>query len=262
MNKDDLLHLFDETTRRKTNSLPPGYSIEHDDGIWRLLGPSAASHDNCIVFSALNPEDADRAIARQIARFKSIGHDFEWKLYAHDRPADLAGRLVRHGFEPEESETVMIFDLGLHLLNVSKPHDITVRRVQSREALADVCRIREVVQNDDQTSFMDAIGDELEHCSEQICIYVAYDDAAPVAAAWLRTQVGEPFASLWGGSTLSNYRGRGIYRHLVGIRAAEAKRRGARWLTIDARPTSRPIVERLGFETLTETTPFIWRSHR
>ncbi len=56
-----------------------------------------------------------------------------------------------------------------------------------------------------------------------------------------------PFASLWGGSTLASHRKRGFYTALLAVRVQEAIRRGARYLTIDASPMSRPIVARFGF---------------
>jgi hypothetical protein len=40
-------------------------------------------------------------------------------------------------------------------------------------------------------------------------------------------------------------------------RAALARERGYRWLYSDSLPTSRPILERLGFVAITTTTPFV-----
>ncbi|EQD40871.1 GCN5-related N-acetyltransferase, partial [mine drainage metagenome] len=54
-----------------------------------------------------------------------------------------------------------------------------------------------------------------------------------------------------GGATVPDYRGRGLYTALLAVRLQEAKRRGARFLTIDAGPMSRPIVEKYGFRLLT-----------
>ncbi|MFC7467169.1 hypothetical protein ACFQVA_05440 [Actinomadura keratinilytica] len=34
--------------------------------------------------------------------------------------------------------------------------------------------------------------------------------------------------------------------------------RGVRWVQVDATDRSRPILERLGFRTLTTTTPYVW----
>lgn len=43
----------------------------------------------------------------------------------------------------------------------------------------------------------------------------------------------------------------------VAERARIARERGHRWLVVDALPASRPILERLGFERLTSTTPYV-----
>ena len=67
---------------------------------------------------------------------------------------------------------------------------------------------------------------------------------------------GTDFASLWGGGTLPEWRGRGVFRTLVGHRAVLARDRGFRYLQVDALPTSRPILERMCFHPLPETTPW------
>ena len=51
-------------------------------------------------------------------------------------------------------------------------------------------------------------------------------------------------------------RARAVPRESGAARGARA-RGGYRWLYVDALPTSRPILERLGFVTLTTTTPFV-----
>jgi hypothetical protein len=48
-----------------------------------------------------------------------------------------------------------------------------------------------------------------------------------------------------------------LYRATVAKRAELARERGYRWLYSDALPTSRPILERLGFVAITTTTPFM-----
>ena len=54
----------------------------------------------------------------------------------------------------------------------------------------------------------------------------------------------------------------GFYTALLAVRVQEAIARGRRYLTIDASPMSRPIVERFGFVRLAESTPCIWRVRR
>jgi GNAT superfamily N-acetyltransferase len=74
----------------------------------------------------------------------------------------------------------------------------------------------------------------------------------------VRFPSGTEFATLWGGATLREWRGRGIYRALVAERARLAAERGCRYMEVDASDDSRPILERLGFTAVTTTTPYIW----
>ena len=56
---------------------------------------------------------------------------------------------------------------------------------------------------------------ELEHAPDYLSVYLAYVDGQPAACGWARFPAGSPFASLWGGSTLPEQRGRGLYASLL-----------------------------------------------
>jgi ribosomal protein S18 acetylase RimI-like enzyme len=81
-----------------------------------------------------------------------------------------------------------------------------------------------------------------------------------VSAAWLLFfQPGaDSFARLLGGSTLPQWRGRGIYRALVAARAQRAAARSVKYLQVDASDDSAPILRRLGFRPVTTTTAYVW----
>src|SRR5438034_3652980 len=64
-------------------------------GIWRA-----------VIYSALTEQNADAVIESEIAYQRSLGGHCEWKLFAHDRPADLMKRLEGHGFMPGPCEAV------------------------------------------------------------------------------------------------------------------------------------------------------------
>jgi GNAT superfamily N-acetyltransferase len=72
---------------------------------------------------------------------------------------------------------------------------------------------------------------------------------------WLEIRPGSQFAGLWGGATLAEWRGRGIYRALVARRAQLAAARGVRYLQVDASSDSSPILQRLGFQPLANHHP-------
>lgn len=87
-------------------------------------------------------------------------------------------------------------------------------------------------------------------------IYLAYVDGTPVSVGWTQFQDGSEFASLWGGSTLPAFRGRGLYTAVLAERVQAAKAHGRSFVTVEAEPDSHRILGRHGFEELTTTTTF------
>jgi GNAT superfamily N-acetyltransferase len=76
--------------------------------------------------------------------------------------------------------------------------------------------------------------------------WLASIDGEPVAHA--RAFPGPRGLLLDGGATLPSARGRGAYRALIAARWEEAVSRGTPALAVQAQQTSRPILERCGFE--------------
>jgi GNAT superfamily N-acetyltransferase len=213
-----------------------------------LLGTSSI-----VLYSRLSSTTADATIQEQLAYFNSLGHDLEWKAYAHDQPPDLVERLACHGFAIDEREAILVLDLAL-----SQPmsgSSARVRRIIRRDELRDVAAIRQRVY---ATGNVDRLAYELEHTPNGISIYVADHDGDPAACAWIRFPTSSAFASLWGGSTAPELRNRGLYTDLLNARVQEAHRREFRYLTVDARSTSRPILEKRGFQLLTFATACTW----
>jgi predicted GNAT superfamily acetyltransferase len=136
-------------------------------------------------------------------------------------------------------------------------HDI--RRVTNSAGLKDVLAVEREVWQEDQSQLGEFLADSLLASPDQISIYTAYVNEKPASAAWAFFPEGSQFASLWGGSTLEKYRGQGLYTALLAIRAQEARSRGVKYLTVDASPMSRPILEKFGFIKITESYPCMWR---
>ena len=102
-----------------------------------------------------------------------------------------------------------------------------------------------------------AVRGSLRQEPRPIVAVMAWAGDVAVSAGRVEFHDGTDFASLWGGGTLPEWRGRGVFRALVGHRAALARERGYRYLQVDALPTSRPILQRMGFHPLAETTPWV-----
>jgi GNAT superfamily N-acetyltransferase len=89
--------------------------------------------------------------------------------------------------------------------------------------------------------------------------YLGFDSGTAAAIGRMYTNPGARFAGLYGGGTLPEHRGRGLYRALVARRVHDALAGGARYMRVDALPTSQPILERLGFYELTHAWPCVLR---
>jgi len=90
-----------------------------------------------------------------------------------------------------------------------------------------------------------------------VVLLEAKADRQVVSTGRLHFESTSEFASLWSGSTLPAWRGRGIYRALVAYRAGLAAGRGYQYLPADATENSQPVVERLGFLPVSTTTPYL-----
>lgn len=92
-----------------------------------------------------------------------------------------------------------------------------------------------------------------------VSVYVAYADGQPACTGWTYFVPQGQLATLWGGSTVAEFRQRGLYTAILAVRVQEAIHRGCRYLTIDASPMSLPIVARQGFELLAYAQDFNWK---
>lgn len=253
-----LLGAYDTQLRAHVpDRLPEGLRVERDGPLLRFVG----EHRGFVGYrdlGGLDGPELDELIARQVGIFGARTEPFEWKLHAHDRPADLAERLRAAGFVPEDEETVVIAPVAAVAVEANVPDGVTLREVHERADLDRIAGMQEAIWKDGSGWLADSL--EREHAVDHqgLTIVVAEAGDVVVCAGWVRFPRGTEFATLWGGSTLPGWRGRGIYRALVSHRAKVAAQRGLRYLQVDASDESRPILERLGFVAVTTTTPFVW----
>jgi GNAT superfamily N-acetyltransferase len=236
--------------------------VEPDGPLLRWVGGKTGGFIDYRDLRGLGGAAVDELIARQVRVFAERGERFEWKLHAHDQPVDLAQRLLAAGFIPEEVETVVIAPVSAVAGELHLPDGVQVREVSARTDLDRIAAMEEAVWGDGRGWLADSL--EAEHAVDPsaLTIVVAEAGAEVVCAAWVRFARDTEFATLWGGGTLPEWRGRGIYRAIVGYRANLAAQRRYRYLQVDASDNSRPILERLGFVAVTTTTPYIWSPDR
>ena len=254
------LHLFDRQIRQSLVPPQPGFVVERVGKVVRCTAPDGRSWGCFVEWSDLDEETVDAAIAEQVAHFGGRGATFEWKTYGYDQPADLTQRLLRAGFVAEDEETLVLGEVDQVVAGAAAvvvPSAVVLRHATDAD-WDGIAALNTAVWGGDHRRLVDDIASEVASQPDQIRVHVAEADDQIVSAAWVRFHDGTSFASLWGGSTLVPWRRRGIYRALVGRRAAEAEQRGFRYLQVDTSPDSRPILERLGLHAVASTTPYVW----
>lgn len=261
MDTADVLARHDRQLRRSLVPPQPGWLVEDLGRVVRTTSTSDSPFGSFVTWSDLDEGSADAVIAEQVGYFGGLGRRFEWKLYGHDRPTDLSGRLLAAGFVPEDEESLVVGEVSDVLAATAgfrPPDGVLVRYADREDDLDAIRRLKEAVWGGDGSWQVADLAAERRADPHSLHIHLAEADGEVVCAAWVRFHDGTDFATLWGGSTLPAWRGRGIYRELVRRRAVEAQERGFRFLQVDASPDSRPILELLGFHVLTWTRPFIW----
>jgi hypothetical protein len=208
----------------------------------------------------LDGPELDGLIARQRDHYAALGMPVEWKYHAHDLPAGLPDRLVAAGFVPEEPETVLVGEAAALTAAPVLPEGVTLREVTSRADFERIRVMEETVWGEPQDWLPGMLESEVSGPGDPCAVVVAETaDGTVACAGWARFHEGTDFVSLWGGSTLPQWRGQGVYRATVAHRARLAVAAGHRFVQVDASADSSPILARLGLVPVAVTVPYVWR---
>ncbi|WP_229116525.1 GNAT family N-acetyltransferase [Parenemella sanctibonifatiensis] len=197
------------------------------------------------------------ATKQHFSRHRSVV-EVEWKARGHDLTPGLEAILARQGFVAGDVESVMIGETA-GVPRLPPPEGVRLRQVRAYADVEAVARLHSQVFADPYP-LDQRVGSLMRQLRENegLEIWAAEADGLVVSAGRLEPVPGTDFAGLWGGATLPEWRGRGIYRALVARRADASARAGKRWLHSDSTPFSRPILERCGFHRVTTTIPWTW----
>lgn len=264
MTADPLLTAYDDQLRTDAEMARAHEVVRDGPLLWAVF-----DHGGFVSYRDLDGLEGaalDDAIARTVAHFRDDTDvaSFEWKSRGHDRPGDLGERLVAHGLVAEPVETVMIGEASLLAVDVpladTPDGPVVVRRLApgaaARDDLTRMLAAQESVFGSGRSPSVDSSLAELEAGSSEF--WIAEVGGRVVSGGRLTPVEGTEFAGIWGGSTLPDFRGRGIYRALVAARARSAVARGIRYIHSDCTDMSRPILERSGLRRVTTTTPYVW----
>lgn len=215
---------------------------------YRDLGGADTAAIRRLVGQALAHYQADPAIVR-----------VEWKARGHDHAPGLHEALADNGFVAEEPEAIMMGEARALAVDVPLPDGVALRQVTGD---ADV-RAMSAMQDE---AFGDPVRPEMADAllrrlarDDGMELWVAEAGGRMVSAGRLEPVADTDVAGIWGGATLPDWRGRGIYRALTAARARSALGQGKTLIHSDSTDYSRPILERAGLIKISTTTPYHWR---
>jgi GNAT superfamily N-acetyltransferase len=228
--------------------LRPDTQVIERAGWFQLVTPSAPGPQrNEVILSQVEPDDADRVIEEVIAMYQSDGHPVKWCVGLWTRPADFGERLTRRGFTSWEVRGMVS--------ETSRPIPYTDHIVV------------EEVTEDSLEPYLTAMLHGWSLPPEQVTpereTHLTALHASPREAHFFAARMGDEtvgttglllrgdYAYLVGAQVFPSFRGRGIYRALVGARLTFLAQRGVSLAVTHAREaTSAPMLEHLGFETV------------
>lgn len=182
----------------------------------------------------------------------------EWKTREHDEAPGLAEALERAGFTAADPESVMIGEAQLLAVDVPAPAGVAFRRVYREPDIRAMTTMHDEVFGRRQS--VGAVESMLRRVTDHdgVELWVAEIAGNMVCTGRLEPVNASDFAGIWGGATVPEWRGRGIYRALTAARARSALALGKTLIHSDSTEHSRPILERYGLTKVTTTTPYEW----
>lgn len=266
---DILLRAYDEQLRQETE-VPSAVTL---DRLGPLVLASFLGGRGFITYRDLevdgrpaDEESVRRLVGQALAHYEAMPEitRVEWKTRGHDHAPGLHDALLDHGFVPDEPESIMVGEARLLAVDVELPAGIAVRRATDEDDVRAMCAMQAEVFGDDADEAEEMVVQILHRLRtrDDMEMWVAEHDGRIVSAGRLEPVEGTEFAGIWGGSTLPDYRGKGIYRALTAARARSAMAHGKRYINSDSTEFSRPILERSGFVKVSTTTPYEWRRER
>jgi GNAT superfamily N-acetyltransferase len=230
----------------------PGPSVEIEERPDLVLRNQPHPHSmyGMVLRPRLRDVEASLALTREwfAARDRK---SYSWLVGDHAEPADLSEQLLRHGATPNDDDPLFA---GMILEREPAPATgVEVRRVESFEdyVAANEAGWRSFLFTDEQRA---ELRPKLRERYEEVRVlegserFVAVVDGSVVGSA---TSAYLPCGTfLLAGNVVPEARGRGVYRALVRARWDASVARGTPRLLVQAGEMSKPILARLGFETV------------
>jgi hypothetical protein len=214
-----------------------------------FVGEVPYRYHNVVQRFRLAPEEVEPAVAEVRALYRARGRtEITWEVGPSSTPADLLDRLSALGMTLDEEVAGMVLRRPLP----DMPAAVTVEPVTDLAGFfAFTVVFRRCFGHGSPDPTEEEVARDFERRRGREGAkrrWLAFAEGKPVAAA--EAILIDELVVLSGGATLPEARGKGAYRALLSTRWQAAMERGTPVLVVKAGKMSRPILERLGFETV------------
>lgn len=253
MEKTEILALFDHDQRIALD--PPDGSKTAFPDLVRHCYP--APRMNSIAYSNIAIDQLDARIQAEIEYFTALNQPFSWQYYQHDQAPHLVAKLLEHGFLPDDDpDAVMLLDLEADQPVFHHNDRVTVQSI-GIDQVDSIAQIEAQVWGADFDWLTQRLRAHLQ-IKDYLEVFVATIDNKPVSSGWVYFYPQSHFAGLFGGASLAEYRGQGLYNSLLAARIQAARKRGYRFVFTGANQNSQPILANHGFRLLSKAYSHTW----
>jgi hypothetical protein len=256
MNRNGLLICYDKDLR--LHVMYPEARREITNDVVRFIRKAPGM--NFVSFTFADEAKLKSVVDREVDYLAPMQQPFTWKVYEHDHLPNIGDTLLVNGFAGDnDPAAVMVFDLNQAPVSSFEAAGVDIRRIADRDGLKDIIHVLDGVYGGHNDWVYERMGLHLQ-IPGYLSMYAAYVDGRPASVAWTYFP-GRHFATLFGGTTLAEYRARGLYTSLLHTRLREIRERGYPFAVVEAGPMSRPIVAKHGFQHLTTVYDYEWKGN-
>lgn len=238
------------------------------DGIKGYVSPINSEQVNHVGLANIDEKEADYKIKKIIDFYKNENKSFSWIIGPTTRPEDLGERLIKNGFNYDESSSSFGMVMRTNDVNLKINPDFEVENVSLDFLNEHVdLMVNSFGMGMDNNSAMALLmmGKALnstERYRNQIKAYVAREKTTGelVGFSIMELDTEDHFGILDGAAVIPKYRGKGIYKNMVWTRAKDAEKFDIEYLIIHAlKKTSAPICKKAGFKQICELNTYSYK---
>ena len=214
MDRNELISRFHKELRVEAQT--QGYIREETPYVVRHI--SKFGDKGYIISSTVNEDNAREIIRNEVNYFNKLKLDFEWKVYSYDKPDSLKDILAQEGFKVDPPEALMVLNLEDRHPLLTNSQLLEVKEIKDEQGIQDIVVLEDTIWNESHAELGAQLWRDKQNQPDALYLYGIYEEGQLVSAAWMYLETNSSFASLWGGSTLPLYRGKGYYTKLLTVR--------------------------------------------